>query len=109
MIPYFESHTLSLGPIVLQTWGLFVAAGFVLGGWLAAKRASSRGLDPKVVWDMVFWIFIAAFIGARLFQILLEWNFYLANPWDAIDPRKPGYAIMGGFLRPGMEPTAKSR
>ena len=98
MILWIESHTLSFGPIVLQTWGLFVAAGFVLGGWIAAKRAQSRGLDPKIVWDLVFWIFIAAFIGARLLQVLIEWDFYLMNPWDAIDPRKPGYAIIGGFL-----------
>lgn len=98
MIPYIQSHTFSLGPIVLQTWGVFVAAGFMLGGWMAAKRAMSRGLDPKVVWDLVFWIFIAAFIGARLLQVGIEWDYYLAHPWNAIDPRQPGYAIMGGFL-----------
>lgn len=99
MIPWIESHTYQIGPIVLQTWGTFVAAGFLLGAWIAARRARAKGLDPKIVWDMVFWIFIAAFIGARLFHVLFyDPGYYLAHPWEAIDPRAPGYAIMGGFL-----------
>lgn len=99
MLPWIESHTYHVGPLVLQTWGTFVAAGFLLGGWLAARRARTHGLDPKRVWDMVFWIFIAAFIGARLFHVLFyEPGYYLVHLWEAIDPRKPGYAIMGGFL-----------
>ena len=99
MLPWLSSHTYSIGPLVLQTWGTFVAAGFLLGGWIAAKRAIKKGLDPKIVWDLVFWIFVAAFIGARAFHVFAyEPGYYLAHPWDAIDPRKPGYAIMGGFL-----------
>jgi phosphatidylglycerol:prolipoprotein diacylglycerol transferase len=99
MIPWFESHTYSIGPLVLQTWGTFVAAGYLLGSWLFARRAASRGLDTKHVWDMVFWMFVAAFIGARLFHVLFyDFNHYLAFPLDAIDPRKTGYAIMGGFI-----------
>ena len=99
MIPWIESHTYAIGPLVLQTWGTFVAAGFLLGGWLAAKRATARGLDPRIVWDMVFWIFVASLIGSRLFHVLLyDPAYYLAHPLDAFDPRRPGFAIMGGFL-----------
>jgi len=99
MIPWFESHTYSIGPLVLQTWGTFVAAGFLLGGWLAAKRARTRGLDERIIWDFVFWIFIAAFIGARAFHVLFyDPGHYLAFPLDAIDPRLPGYSIVGGYL-----------
>jgi phosphatidylglycerol:prolipoprotein diacylglycerol transferase len=99
MIPWIESHAYHLGPLVLQTWGTLVAAGFLLAGWLAARRAKLRGLDPNIIWDMVFWIFIAAFIGARVFHVLFyDPGYYLAHPWDAVDPRQPGYAIAGGFI-----------
>ncbi|MBP9869738.1 prolipoprotein diacylglyceryl transferase [Patescibacteria group bacterium] len=99
MIPWIESHTWSLGPLTFQTWGTFVALGFLLGGWLAAKRAKTKGLDPKQIWDFVFWIFVAAFVGARLFHVFAyDLDHYLANPLDAIDPRKPGFAIMGGLI-----------
>ena len=99
MIPWIESHTISIGPLVLQTWGTLVAAGFSFATWIAARRAKLKKLDPKVVWDMAFWIFIAAFIGSRLFHVVFyDPAYYLAHPLDAFDPRAPGYAIMGGIL-----------
>jgi phosphatidylglycerol:prolipoprotein diacylglycerol transferase len=99
MIPWIESHTYTLGPLVLQTWGTFIAAAFVVAGIIAARRAKTKGLDPKVIWDLVFWIFIAAFIGARAFHVFFyDFGHYVAYPLDAIDPRQTGYSIMGGFI-----------
>ncbi|MBE7525589.1 prolipoprotein diacylglyceryl transferase [candidate division WWE3 bacterium] len=99
MIPWIESKTYSLGPLTLQTWGTFVAAGFLIGAWIAAKRAKKFGLDPKHVWDMAFWVFFSAMIGSRIFHVLFyEPAYYLQHPLEAIDPSKPGFAIMGGFL-----------
>lgn len=99
MIPWIVSHTYQIGPLTLQTWGTFVAAGFLLGGWMAARRAKKMGLDPRMIWDMVFWILIASFIGARLFHVLFyEPAYYLGHPLEALDPRTPGFAIMGGFI-----------
>lgn len=99
MIPWIESHTITLGPLQLQTWGTFVAAGFLAATWIASRRAQSHGLNPKCIWDMAFWIFIAAMIGSRLFHVVFyDPAYYLVHPWEAIDPRKPGFAIIGGFL-----------
>ncbi len=99
MIPWIESHLIHLGPIPIQTWGTFVAAGFLLGTYLASRRARSKGLDQKIIWDLAFWFFIAAFIGARLFHVLFyDPSYYLAHPIDAINPMRPGFAIEGGFI-----------
>lgn len=99
MIPWIESHTFNLGSVVIQTWGSLVAIGFVVATWIAARRAKLKSLDPKLIWDMAFWIFVAAIIGARLFHVFFyDFNYYLAHPLDAIDPRQPGFAIMGGLL-----------
>lgn len=99
MIPWIESHTFSLGPITFQTWGTLVAAGYVAATAIASRRAKKAGLDPKRLWDMAFWVFLAAMLGARLFHVLFYApSFYLTHPWDAVDPTKPGYAIIGGFL-----------
>lgn len=99
MIPYFSSTTYHVFGLPLQTWGTFVAIGFGLGAWLAARRAKRKGLDPERVYDLAFWIFIAAFLGARLFHVAFyEPGYYLQHPWEAINPLKPGYAMFGGFL-----------
>ncbi len=99
MIPYIASQTYTIFGITFQTWGTFVAAGFLVGTYIAAQRARAKGLKPEIVWNMAFWIFIAAFVGARLFHVLFyDPRYYLAHPLDAIDPRKPGYAMFGGFI-----------
>lgn len=99
MIPFFSSQTYTFFGLTLQTWGTFQALAFAAGTWVAYRRAKSKGLDGQHVLDVAFWIFLASFVGSRVFHVLVyEPGYYLAHPWDAIDPRKPGFAIFGGFI-----------
>lgn len=99
MIPWFSWHAISIGPLTLQVWGLFVSAGILLAVWLAAKRACKSGLNPKQIWDMAFWVIIWGIIGARLMHVILyDPAYYIANPLEIIDLRQPGFAIVGGLL-----------
>ncbi len=99
MIPWIESHTFQVGFLTFQTWGTFVALGFALGTYVAWRRAKEKGLDANRVLDLAFWIFIAAFIGARAFHVLFyDPTHYLAQPLDAINPWLPGFSMFGGFL-----------
>ncbi len=99
MLPYIASETFSLFGLTLRTWGTFVAAGYALGTYLAWWRAKQRGLDAELILDLAFWIFLGAFVGARLFHVFFyEPSYYLAHPLAAIDPRQPGYAMFGGLI-----------
>lgn len=99
MLPYLASTHYQLLGITFQTWGTFVAAGFLVGTWIAMRRAKTKGLDPKRVADLAFWIFLAAMLGSRIFHVLFyDPAYYLAHPLEALDPRQPGFAIFGGFL-----------
>jgi phosphatidylglycerol:prolipoprotein diacylglycerol transferase len=98
MIPYFELHSIPLGPIDIQVWGSLVAAGFLFGGWIAARFAEERGLKGAALWDMAFWVFVAAFVGARLFHaVLYEPGHFIEHPLDLINPMLPGFAMWGGL------------
>ncbi|MEI7512258.1 MAG: prolipoprotein diacylglyceryl transferase [Candidatus Uhrbacteria bacterium] len=99
MIPWFESHAIHIGFITLQTWGVLVGLGYALGTLLAYRRAKKNGLDAERVLDLSFWMFIGAFIGARLFEVLFyDPAHYWANPLDAINPFLPGWSMFGGLL-----------
>ncbi len=96
MIPYFQITTLHLGSIPIHIWGLMVALGILAGTWAAAKMAKRRGQDPKLIWDLSFWVIIGAFLFAKLFMI-----FY--NPSSFFSPfsfsyLQSGFSIMGGFF-----------
>lgn len=99
MIPYFESTSFTILGFTFQTWGTLVALGYGLGAAVAWYRAKEKGLNPERVLDLAFWLFIGAFLGARIFHVVFyDPSHYLTAPWDAIDPRKPGFAIFGGFI-----------
>ena len=99
MIPFVASQTYTVFGLTFQTWGTFVALAFVAATFIAYRRARHKGLDPNRVLDLAFWIFLASFIGARVLHVLVyEPSYYIIHPWEALDPRKPGFAIFGGFI-----------
>lgn len=99
MLPFISSQTYTLFGLTFQTWGTFVALGFLLGTGVAYRRAKEKHLDPNHVLELAFWIFLASFIGSRVFHVLVyEPQYYTNHPWEALDPRKPGFAIFGGFI-----------
>lgn len=99
MIPYFGAVSFSLGPITIYTWGLLVGLGYLLGTYLAYRRAKSRGLDGDKILDLSVWIFVASFIGARLMHVLFyDDGTFAAAPLKIFDPRIAGFSMVGGLL-----------
>lgn len=98
MIPYFQFTTIELGPITIQVWGLMVAVGILAGAWAGTKMAKSRGLDSKVIWDLVVWVIVGAFVFARIFHVIYEPGTYLNDPFELVRIWHGGFSVMGGFL-----------
>jgi phosphatidylglycerol:prolipoprotein diacylglycerol transferase len=99
MIPWFELHTITIGPITIQVWGTLVALGFLMATWVAARRAKKQGIDPIHLWNMAPWILIAAFVVARLFHVFFyDPAWFMSHPSDIINPSIPGYSMMGGVI-----------
>ncbi len=99
MIPYFEWTTITLGPLTLYVWGLFVALGFLFGGYISGQFAKKQGLDVKIILDLFVWVMIASIIGARLGYIF----FYastdiLMRPLEIFAIWNGGMSVFGGFI-----------
>lgn len=93
MIPYPDLMTISFGPFTIYVWGLFVAAGFLIAAVIARQRVGA------VVYDLAFWVIIAAFIGARLSHVFLyDFGYYRAHPNEIIMFWRGGLSSLGGFV-----------
>ena len=51
-------------------YGMMVFLGFLFGGWSGLRRAPRVGIDPRHIWDLVTWLFIAGVGGARVFYLV---------------------------------------
>lgn len=99
MIPYFELHLIQIGPVSIQTWGLFVAAGILAALFVGRRESSRLGLDKGVFTDFACWILIFAFILARLFHVFLyDLGTYIDDPLRILRLWDGGLSIFGGLI-----------
>lgn len=89
---------LQLGPVKVFTYGFLLALAFISALYLAGREAKRRGWDPQVIYDLGFYIVIAALIGSRLFHVVLEWSYFRAHPWEILALWKGGLAFQGGLV-----------
>jgi phosphatidylglycerol:prolipoprotein diacylglycerol transferase len=89
-----------VGPLSMPTYGLLVAAGFVVGLYFLGKLAKRHGFDPDKMSNLGVYVALAAIVGAKLFMILLDLDFYLRNPGRlfSLSSLQAGGVFFGGLL-----------
>ena len=82
-----------LGPVMVPTYGVLVALGWLAGvRWLVSRRAV-LGLSVDEVWELVYWIFGGAFVGGKLMYFLVTPGSFELS-FDAV---RYGFVYFGGL------------
>jgi phosphatidylglycerol---prolipoprotein diacylglyceryl transferase len=89
---------LELGPITVYTYGVLLAAAYLLGLKLAMVRAERRGLDSARVLDLGIYIIIAALIGAKLLLLVTDFRSFRADPRELLTLARSGGVFYGGLI-----------
>jgi phosphatidylglycerol:prolipoprotein diacylglycerol transferase len=87
-----------IGRFPVYTYGVLLAAAYLLGLQYALTRARTRGLDPNRVMDLGIWIIISALVGAKLLLLIVEFDKYTANPSELLDLFRSGGVFYGGLI-----------
>lgn len=88
-----------IGNFAINTYGVLVATGFLLGLLLAARRARREGLNPALIGDLGVWVIIAGMLGAKLFHVVFFWDEFLKAWREAgIASLREGFVFYGGFI-----------
>ena len=88
----------SIGPITVYSYGVLLAASYLLGLWLAMRRAKRWGLDPNRVLDLGIYIIIAALIGAKLLLLVIDFEQFSRSTADLISLARSGGVFYGGLI-----------
>lgn len=89
---------ISIGPINIYWYGLFIVLGALTAIFITLKLADYYKIKKEIIIDLAFWLIIGGIIGARMYHILLEPQYYLSNPIDMIKIWQGGLAIHGAIL-----------
>lgn len=87
-----------LGPFEVAWYGVIIVAAMILAIYLTTKEAEKRGISEDFIIDTAFWTIPIAIIGARLYYVLFELEFYLNNPLSIFAIWEGGLAIYGGII-----------
>jgi phosphatidylglycerol---prolipoprotein diacylglyceryl transferase len=61
-----------IGGFPVYTYGLLLAAAYLLGLQFAVVRGRKRGLNPNQIMDLGIWIIVSALVGAKLMLVVVE-------------------------------------
>lgn len=94
----FSPVAFELGPLSIYWYGIIIASGMLLGYFIADREANRKGLPEGLFMDLMFYIIIASIVGARLYYVVFQWEYYSQNPIDIIMVNEGGMAIHGGLI-----------
>src|SRR6476620_10753406 len=87
-----------VGRFPVYTYGVLLAAAYLLGLQFALMRARTRGLDPNRVMDLGIWIIISALAGAKLLLLVVEFDTFSHNPAELLGLLRSGGVFYGGII-----------
>lgn len=90
-----------IGKVTLYSYGFMIAVGILVGLFLARRQAAKEGIDQDKIIDIVFYILVAALVGARLLFVLMNFGEYAAHPLDIVKIWQGGLVFYGGLV-PGV-------
>jgi phosphatidylglycerol:prolipoprotein diacylglycerol transferase len=88
----------SFGPLQVHWYGIIMGTAALLGLYLAVLEGKRQGIDTDKLLDMMIWVLPSAIIGARLYYVLFEWEYYATHPEDILAVWQGGLAIHGGLI-----------
>src|ERR1051326_8238663 len=87
-----------LGAVTIYTYGVLLAAAYLLGLQFALVRARKRGLDATRVMDLGIYIIISALVGAKLLLLVTDFQTFKNNPAELFNLLREGGVFYGGLI-----------
>lgn len=92
------SDAFTIFGVTIKWYGIMIMIGLLLAVIYCFRRMKSFGIDDDRANDVVFFGFIGAVIGARLYYVLMMWDNYKNDISEIFAIRDGGLAIYGGLI-----------
>lgn len=83
----------------IRWYGILMASGMLIASLLLLHFAQKKGYTKEFIYDFILVIIPSAIVGARLWYVLFNLDYYLARGWTTMfNVREGGLAIQGGVI-----------
>ncbi len=87
-----------IGDWPVYSYGVLLAAAYLIGLQLAVARARRAGVDPARVMDLGIYLIIAALVGAKLMLVAVDFEYFRAQPRQLLSLVRAGGVFYGGLI-----------
>lgn len=89
---------LELGPISIYWYSLILFIAFALGFYLLLKLGKKENISKEFIYDYACYLIPICLIGARIYYVIFELDYYLNDLWAIFRVWEGGLAIHGGII-----------
>ncbi len=82
----------------VRWYGIFIATAMFLGALIFLRSTKKAGYLEDDIYDVILFAFPAGIIGARLYYVAFNWQYYAGDIMKIINIRGGGMAIHGGLI-----------
>jgi len=88
----------TVGPLTVRWYGILIAMAVLLGASLALREAERKNINTDHFMNVLIVALPAAFVGARLYYVIFNWDYYSRYPGEIAAVWHGGLAIHGGLI-----------
>lgn len=91
-------NSISVFGFSIAFYGIIIGIGMLLGMSVATRDYGKHGHKVEDIQDFALIVIILGVIGARLYYVIFEWEYYAKHLAEIPNIRQGGLAIYGGVL-----------
>ncbi|MCF7820690.1 MAG: prolipoprotein diacylglyceryl transferase [Candidatus Pacebacteria bacterium] len=93
-----ERILFSLGPVNIYFYGVFMVLGILSALFIAIFLAKKYGINKDLIIDLAFYLIIGGIIGARLYELIIDFDYYSHNLLGIFKVWQGGLSIHGALI-----------
>lgn len=93
-----QAEMVSWGFIKIYWYGFFIVLGFFAAFAVLNFLIKKHQINKDDISNLVFYLFVFGLIGSRIYDVFLEWRYYLDHPLNIFKIWEGGLAIHGAII-----------
>jgi len=93
-----DSVLIDFGIIQIKWYSLFILIAFLVASFLIIREAKKKNIPEDYLTNLIFYGLIIGILGARIYYVLFNLDYYLDYPQEILMIWNGGLAIHGGII-----------
>lgn len=91
-------NAIVMGNLTITWYSICILTGIILASILIVKEAKKYNIEASFVTNLIFWCVVYGILGARIYYVIFNLDYYSVYPMEIIKIWNGGLAIHGGLI-----------